>query len=133
MMRALPLLLLTVCLLSCGDQDRSSVSGPVVPMAAFKVALQVPDSLSASVSRVAYEISAVDMDTLRGELVFGTDGVGRVSIANVPAGPSRMINLMAYDAVGQLTFQGSATHNLVPGQTLAARIVLQPGEPEPEP
>ena len=85
----------TLLLTACGDTDRP-VALRSEPTAAFRVALQIPDSLSQRVTQVRYSVTASDMDSLAGVLVFDADGVGRAVVDDIPAGTARTVTLTGF-------------------------------------
>ena len=91
---------------------------------AFKIALQVPEALTAAVRRVEYIITSADMVTIRGDLTIDDDLVARGSI-RIPVGNERLITLNAYDGDGFMTFSGSSLAEVDPGTTVQVRVVMR--------
>ena len=91
---------------------------------AFKIALQVPEALTAAVRRVEYIITSADMETIRGDLTIDDDLVARGSI-RIPVGNERLITLNAYDGDGFMTFSGSSLAEVDPGATVQVRVVMR--------
>ncbi len=100
-----------------------SASSPNTGSARF--AVSVPQTLSASISRVSITASAPDFPSTSVELV-SSDGVWGGTLGNLPAGPNRTFLAQAFDASGTLLFQGSAASvSIYPEQTSLIAITLQ--------
>jgi len=115
---ALPLLAL-----SCSSDKRPTTSEPTPETAAVALKLAIPKTLD--VARVEYIVSAADMDSLRGELPIGSDGVARGTVTNIQPGQNRLFTLNAYDSDGLLTYSGSSTADVDAGRTTQVHIPLR--------
>ena len=82
------------------------------------------------VASLAYTITAVDMDTLRGELPVGGGDTISGTVVGVKEGPDRRVRLDAYDADGIGTHTGWATVDVVAGTTVSVEIALRPLTPD---
>ena len=88
-------------------------------------AVSVPQTLSASVSRLSVTAIAADFPSVSVDLV-STSGVWGGTLGNLPAGSHRTFLAQAFDASGTLLFEGSASGVSVSAhQTTLVAITLQ--------
>jgi hypothetical protein len=113
-------LLVVLCLaLLAGCTAPASSSGSA------QFAVSVPQSLSASVSRVSVTASADDFSSISLELVSSNGSWGGV-LGNIPAGSDRSFLAQAFDASNTLLFQGEASGvTIAAEQTSLVAITLQ--------
>ena len=79
-----------------------------------------------NVARVEYLITAVGLDTLKGELIVTGDRVARRIVLDIGAGDNRLLELYAYDSRNQLVAYGAVLIQIVKDQTSDVEVVLQP-------
>lgn len=91
----------------------------------FSLAIPIPKAAVGTVARVEYVVSGADMDTLRGPAPVEGDTLVRVAIEGVKPGKARVVALNAYDSGGKLVYAGSATTDVVGGETARVDIVLR--------
>ena len=77
------------------------------------------------VVRVGYAIVAVDMDTLRGELVLTEDRVARKTVLEVKAGERRLVELYGYDRDERVITFGSALVSVEEGRIVEVEIEMR--------
>lgn len=110
--------------LSCGpDRDRPTASESAPETGAVALKLAIPQALD--IDRVEYIVSAADMDSLRGELAIGSDGVARGTVTGIQPGQNRLFTLNVYDSNDLLTYSGSSTADVDAGQTTQVHIPLR--------
>jgi hypothetical protein len=119
MKRISPHLLLALGLALLAGCSASSETGSA------QLAVSVPQSLSASISRVSVTASAPDFSSVSVELV-SSNGVWGGTLGNLPVGPSRFFLAQAFDASGTRLFEGSASGvSISADQTSLIAITLQ--------
>ena len=116
---------LSLVCLACGPERAAGSDTEQTENGAIRVKLAVPQELAEAVARVEYVIFAADMDTMRGDLVLGTDGVARGVVSGIKPGEGRRFVLNAYDAGGYVTHSGSATADIAAGRTAEVHIEMR--------
>ena len=117
----IPLALLA---LSCGtDHNRSTAPESAPETGAVALKLAIPQALD--IDRVEYIVSAADMDSLRGELTIGSDGVARGTVTGIQPGRDRLFTLNAYNSVDRLAYSGSSAAAVDAGQITQVHIALR--------
>ena len=122
-----PLVILTafaLLVLSCSS-DRDRPTGPESSPETGAVALKLAIPQALDVVRVEYIVSAANMDSLRGDLAIGSDGVARGTVTNIRPGQNRLFTLNAYDSNNLLTYTGSSNADVETGQTTQVHISLR--------
>ena len=94
-------------------------------MGSFKIAVPMPKIVATNVARVEYVITASDMSDLKGSLAIGNDDVARGTARNVPTGNDRLVTLNAYNTEEVMSYSGSATTDVVAGETVSVNIVMR--------
>ncbi|MCA9529032.1 MAG: DUF4215 domain-containing protein [Myxococcales bacterium] len=87
------------------------------------------------VQSVRYEISGSDFSTISGSLpvVTGRNPPVWALITGIPAGTNRTITLRAYDSLGNVICEGSATTDVLENQTTKVTVNLDCGTTPDEP
>ena len=119
LLRLLPVMLASTLAAACGDAPTEAATGPTAELG-FSLNLS-----GTEVRSVVVEVSAPDIRVplvYNIEVVNGTAG-GRI---DVPAGPSRTIQVRAYDMQHAQTHEGSATTDVRPGSNPPVTVTLRP-------
>ena len=127
------LAIFAIAVIGCGEnslQPEIQISANTVDTlpqetGTFKIAVPIPKIVAVNVARVEYVITASDMSDLQGELTIGDDDVARGTARNVPAGGDRLVTLNAYNAEEVMSYSGSATTDVVAGETVSINIVMR--------
>lgn len=107
---------------ACGGSEPTGLPGPGTPNTQLRItALVVGTPIDLMVARVTAADIAVP-------LVFNlpvTDGVATGTL-RIPPGPARTITLEAFDALGNVTHEGSVTLDVHPGANPPVNIAMLP-------
>ena len=120
-------LCVTVGILSGCDNSSRVTDGdsPEQSPGSFKIAVPIPKLAKEGVARVECVIAGTDMTTMQVEMSVGSDDVVRGTVDGVRPGTGRTVTLNAYDSGGELTYSGSATADVVAGETASVSVVLR--------
>ena len=108
--------------ITSADIDYSEEKG------SFKITIPIPKAVRENVSRVEYEVTGAGMELLRGEAtIISLNGhdVIRLAIEAVEPGRARKVTLNAFDSGGEMTYSGSATADVLLGETVDLSIRMQ--------
>ncbi len=102
-----------------------SVVEPQEGFGAAKISVRIPKAVLTTVlARVEALVTAADMDTIRQDLDMQGDSLAVGIVRDIPTGQNRVFILNAFDAGEILTYSGSATANVFPGDTVSVNIQL---------
>jgi hypothetical protein len=114
--------------LSATDEVRvvaGAASGPE-PTPAYGSLAVVAAPVPAGAVRVKYQLTAADLDTLRGDLHIAADQTASAVIEQVRPGPDRWIEVYVYESDGRMERLGGTAVEVREGERVELRIELAP-------